>query len=175
MKKFYAIFILFIGLVYQFLGPLGYSQNPGNPSQSWLTVDIGIIGAASDDILSHAIEQVKNENHDGLIIKLDTPGGALEATRSMVKNMMAATFPVVVWVGPSGARAGSAGAFITLASHVAAMAPGTNIGAAHPIQADGSEAKSKPLADKILNDTTAFIESIAKKRGRNVDMARSQG
>ncbi|MEZ4741010.1 MAG: NfeD family protein [Bdellovibrionota bacterium] len=85
---------------------------------------------------------------------------------------MAAPFPTIVWIGPSGSRAGSAGSFITLAANIAAMAPGTNIGAAHPIQSNGEDLSSK-LGEKITNDTVAFIESIAKARGRNEEMARS--
>ncbi len=140
---------------------------------NWLEVKIGIIGTASEDILNAAMEEVRKEGYAGLVIALDTPGGALENTRSMVKTIMAASFPVVVWVGPAGSRAGSAGAFITIAGHVAAMAPGTNIGAAHPIDASGKDIDSEELGRKVTNDTVAFIESIAKARNRNVDMARS--
>ena len=140
---------------------------------SWLTVEIGIIGTASADILDSAINEVEENGHDGLVIILDTPGGALDTTRTMVKAMMAAPFPVLVWVGPSGSRAGSAGAFITLAAHLASMAPSTNIGAAHPIQASGKDIDDEHAAKKIEADTAAFIESIALARKRNVEMARS--
>ena len=92
---------------------------------TFLTVEIGIVGTASAEILEDALDQVEEEKMDGLIIILDTPGGALDATRTMVKSIMAADFPVVVWVGPGGARAGSAGSFITISGHIAAMAPGT--------------------------------------------------
>lgn len=111
----------------------------------------------------------------GSIIVLDTPGGALENTRNMVKSIMAASYPVVVWVGRSGAHAGSAGAFITLSAHIAAMAEGTNIGAAHPVSATGQnidkDLKDSEISKKILNDTKTFIESIAQMRNRNVEMA----
>ncbi|SMF46910.1 NfeD family protein [Pseudobacteriovorax antillogorgiicola] len=140
-------------------------------NSAWLEVEIGIIGAASDDILMAAFEQVTQDGLSGLVITLDTPGGALQATRTMVKRILSAPFPVVVWVGPSGAHAGSAGAFITLSGHVAAMAPGTNIGAAHPIQASGQDIEEGEAAKKIENDTIAFMESIADLRGRNKEMA----
>ena len=140
-------------------------------NSSWLIVEIGIIGTASNDILNSAMDKVRKDGLAGLIIELDTPGGALESTRSMVKAMLSAPFPVVVWVGPSGAHAGSAGAFITLSGHVAAMAPGTNIGAAHPIQASGQDMGESEASRKIENDTKAFMESIANLRGRNKDMA----
>lgn len=142
-------------------------------NQAWLKVEIGIIGAASSDILEHAMLEVESNGYYGLLIALDTPGGALEATRTMVKRILTASFPVVVWVGPAGARAGSAGAFITLAGHVASMAAGTNIGAAHPVQAGGQDIEESDIKTKIENDTVAFIESIAKLRGRNVEMSRS--
>jgi membrane-bound serine protease (ClpP class) len=140
---------------------------------NWLDVKIGVIGAASEDILNAAMEEVKKEGYAGLIISLDTPGGALENTRNMVKVIMASSFPVVVWVGPAGSRAGSAGAFVTISGHVAVMAPGTNIGAAHPIDASGKDIDNEELGRKVTNDTVAFIESIAKARNRNVDIARS--
>lgn len=148
------------------------ADTPAPTRGAWLELDVGIIGAASEDILESAMNQVRDDGLAGLIVRLDTPGGALDNTRSMVKAIMAAPFPVIVWVGPAGSRAGSAGAFITLAAHVAAMAPGTNIGAAHPVQAGGSDIP-EDMNRKVTNDTVAFIESIAKTRGRNVDMARS--
>ncbi len=140
---------------------------------SWLEVEIGIIGPASKDILDTAITEAVTEGNDGVLVRLDTPGGALDSTRDMVKSIIGAPIPVIVWVGPAGSRAGSAGAFITLAAHVAAMAPGTNIGAAHPIQASGKDVEAGEAERKMLNDTLAFMESIAKRRGRNIDMARS--
>jgi len=148
------------------------SANEGKSNQ-WLVVDIGIVGAASNDVLVSALAQVSEEKLSGLIIQLDTPGGSLESTRSMVKNILSAPFPVVVWVGPSGSRAGSAGAFITLAGHVAAMSDGTNIGASHPVTATGKDIDSEHMSKKIEEDTVAFIESIAQKRNKNVEMARS--
>jgi len=138
----------------------------------WLIVDLGLIGTASEDVLTSALAQVSSRHYGGLVIQLDTPGGALDSTRRMVKMMMAATFPVVVWVGPAGARAGSAGAFLTLAANIAAMAPGTNIGASHPVGSKGQDI-GKEMNRKVTNDTVAFALSVAKARGRNADMARS--
>jgi membrane-bound serine protease (ClpP class) len=141
--------------------------------ERWLHTKIGIIGASSQDILESSMKEVETGSFAGLLLELDTPGGALENTRKMVKTMMASKVPIVVWVGPAGSHAGSAGAFITLAAHVASMAPGTNIGAAHPIQASGKDIDNEEAQRKVMNDTVAFIESVAESRGRNVEMARS--
>ncbi len=126
-----------------------------------------------------------NENHIGLIIiTLDTPGGLLSTTRDIVKTMLNSKVPIVVYVGPAGSRAGSAGVFITLASHVAVMAEGTNIGAAHPVSAGGekenkndhdsdNKAQKNPMEEKILNDTLALMDSIAEMRKRNQAWAKA--
>lgn len=145
-----------------------------NAAPTWLELSVGIVGPATVEMLERGIEIVDEKGYQGLLIKLDTPGGALEATRRIVQQILAAPFPIVVWVGPGGAHAGSAGAFITLAATVAAMAPGTNIGAAHPVQASGNDVRdTEKVGEKIINDTVAFIESIATVRERNVEMARS--
>jgi len=99
---------------------------------------------------------------------LDTPGGLLEATRDIVQSFFSSSVPVVVYVAPGGARAGSAGVFITVASHVAAMAPGTNIGAAHPVSGTGKDIQGD-MREKVVNDAVAQIKSWAQQRGRNVE------
>lgn len=139
----------------------------------WLEVELGPIGVASLDILEGAVARVKEERLAGLLLVLDTPGGSLEATHQMVKILLGIDFPLVVWVGPSGARAASAGAFITLAAPIAAMAPGTHIGAAHPVQILGDLEPGSDTRAKIENDTEAFMESIAAIRKRNKEMALS--
>lgn len=112
-----------------------------------------------------------------LVIELDTPGGLVEATRDIVQLFLQSPIPVVVYVTPPGARAASAGVFITLAAHVAAMAPGTHIGAAHPVQLGGGPAapsdtaRVDPLSEKILNDAVAWARALAQYRGRNADWA----
>lgn len=138
---------------------------------------IGTISPASVDILESAMSLAKKRNAVALVIELDTPGGLLESTRRMTRDILISPIPVIVWVGPGGARAASAGSFITMAAHVAAMAHATNIGAAHPVGVglpstkgggDGSIAM-----EKALKDTVAMAESIATTRGRSVEMARS--
>ena len=139
--------------------------------------EIGIIGPASTDILASSIKVALENQASAVVLILDTPGGLLESARSMVQQILNAPVPVIVWVGPKGARAASAGSFITMAAHVAAMVPATNIGAAHPIgvgfsgNKDGGDGKI--AAEKSLNDTLAMAEAIAKARGRNVELARS--
>jgi membrane-bound serine protease (ClpP class) len=109
--------------------------------------------------------------HDRLfLIEMDTPGGLDTAMRDIVKGIFASPVPVVVYVAPSGARAASAGAIISMAADVCAMAPGTNIGAAHPVSL--GEQPDKVMQEKILNDAEAYVEGIARKRGRNIEEAR---
>jgi membrane-bound serine protease (ClpP class) len=121
-------------------------------------------------LVSTAIERAKAEGATALVIQLDTPGGLERSMRSIVRDMLNAPIPVVVYVSPTGARAASAGAFITLAAHVAAMAPATNIGAAHPVAAGGSQIDKESMK-KVENDAAAFIRTIALERGRNVEWA----
>jgi len=137
----------------------------------------GVVDAGSGGYLADCVARAEAEGHGALLVRLDTPGGSLEATRTIVRAFLASRVPVLVWVGPSGAHAGSAGVFITMASNVAAMAPGTNIGAAHPVVGLGGQdpeaAGGKHLARKVENDAVAFVESIARQRGRNVAWAAS--
>ncbi|MBI2083082.1 MAG: nodulation protein NfeD [Deltaproteobacteria bacterium] len=185
---------------------------------SILTINDQIINPITAEYIEKGIEQAEKDGDQAIVIQLDTPGGLLSSTRTIVKKILNAEIPVVVFVAPSGSRAGSAGVFITLASHIAAMAPSTNIGAAHPVEFGESpgrkkeslkdvlkslrkekegekkkenqaqravegEAPSPPLPRrdgggdasphdaKILNDTVAWVSTIAKTRGRNVDWA----
>ncbi len=105
-----------------------------------------------------------------LVVQLDTPGGLVTSMRTMIKTIMNAPIPVVVFVSPSGAQAASAGVFVVLAADIAAMAPGTNIGAAHPVVAGGKE-MDETMDAKVVNDLVAFIKSIATRRGRNAEWA----
>ncbi len=131
----------------------------------------GDINPATAQFIIDSIDEATKQNAQCLVIQLDTPGGALESTRLIVKKMLASNIPIVVYVSPTGARAASAGVFITMAANVAVMAPGTHIGAAHPVTLGGEGKESKTMTEKILNDTVAFIKNIAKTRGRNVDWA----
>lgn len=125
------------------------------------------ITPSSSSQIKRAIQWAESINAEALIIELNTPGGLLESTREIVQNILNSSIPIIVYVSPSGARAGSAGVFITLASHIAVMAPGTNIGAAHPVGLQGNS-DSSVISDKVVNDAAAFIRSIAQQRNRNV-------
>jgi membrane-bound serine protease (ClpP class) len=134
---------------------------------------VGSVDPGSARYLIDAIHDAEAQGAEALLIRIDTPGGLLAATRDIVQAELSAKVPVVVWVGPPGARAGSAGVFITLAAHIAAMAPSSNIGAAHPVGIGGGDksADAETLFKKIENDTAAFIHGIAERRSRNVDWA----
>lgn len=135
-----------------------------------LIVINGGINPAVNDYIRDSIQRAHAGNARALIIQLDTPGGLLSSTRSIVKEMLSAPLPVIVYVAPSGAGAGSAGVFITLAANIAAMAPGTNIGAAHPVAGGGQEVKGV-MGEKIENFTASFSEAIAQQRGRDTEFA----
>ncbi|MCX7988223.1 MAG: nodulation protein NfeD [Thermodesulfovibrio sp.] len=164
MKKSILILIFFMFLILP-LVPLTVSAK----EILVLTVD-GVINPPHSEYVIKGIKKAHEIKAEVIIIKLDTPGGLDTSMREMVKEILNSHVPVVVYVSPKGARAASAGAFITLAAHVAAMAPGTNIGAAHPV-AMGGEKMDKTMAEKVTNDAVAYIKSIAQQRGRNVEWA----
>jgi len=128
------------------------------------------IGPGIADFMVKGIAEADREGAACLIIELDTPGGLVESMRKIVMAIYAAKTPIVVFVSPSGARAASAGVMITMAADIAAMAPGTNIGAAHPVGSGGQEI-NETMAEKVTNDMVAFVKSIAERRGRNAEWA----
>ena len=133
-----------------------------------ITLD-GAINPAASDYIHYGIEQAVKHNSECLILRLNTPGGLLESTRTIVSDILQSPVPVVVYVSPPGSRAASAGVFITLAGHIAAMAPGTNIGAAHPVSLQGQ--MDSTMTEKVTNDAAAFIRTISEKRHRNIKWA----
>ncbi len=130
----------------------------------------GVINPVAAEYLQEAIALSEKASAQFLVFQLDTPGGLDTSMRSMIKAMTGSQIPIVVYVGPTGGRAASAGVFLTLAAHVAAMAPGTNIGAAHPVAMGGGE-MDDVMKEKVENDAVAYIRSIAERRGRNVEWA----
>jgi membrane-bound serine protease (ClpP class) len=127
----------------------------------------GVISPASSAYMVRVIELAEEQNAVCLIFKIDTPGGLDVSMREITKGILNAEVPVVVYVAPKGARAASAGVFILCASHVAAMAPGTNVGAAHPVSVGGEQMDSV-MIEKVTNDAVAYLQALAKERGRNV-------
>lgn len=134
-----------------------------------LTID-GTINAATVTYVRDGLRAAQERGAAALLIELDTPGGLLESTRLIVKDILAAPLPVIVYVAPSGGGATSAGVFITLAAHIAAMAPGTNIGAAHPVGSQG-ETIDGTMGEKVENFAASLSRTIAEQRGRNVEWA----
>lgn len=130
----------------------------------------GPISPATADYVDSAVADAAAAGAAALIIRLDTPGGLLNSTKTIVKRILTAPIPVIVHVAPSGSSATSAGVFVTLAGHVAAMAPGTTIGAAHPVSGGGEDIGGD-MRTKVENYAASFVESIAEKRGRNVEWA----
>ena len=128
------------------------------------------IGPGIAEFVSSGITRADDQNAACVVIELDTPGGLAEAMREIVMSIYAAKTPVVVFVSPSGARSASAGVMITMAADIAAMAPGTNIGAAHPVGTGGKEIGGV-MSEKVTNDMVAYVKSIAEKRGRNAEWA----
>ncbi|MBF0566483.1 MAG: nodulation protein NfeD [Nitrospirae bacterium] len=146
--------------------PLLYQESSFGQENRVLSIKIASpINPVSAEFILNSIKQAGEEKYEAIVIELDTPGGLVDSMRNIVKGINQSNVPVIVYVSPSGARAASAGTFITMAAHVAAMAPGTNIGAAHPVTLHGD--MSPTMAEKATNDLVAFIKSIAATRGRN--------
>jgi membrane-bound serine protease (ClpP class) len=136
----------------------------------YIEVD-AIINPATAKFITDSIDEAAQQGAQCLIIQLDTPGGLMESMRIIVKKILASNIPIIVYVAPGGARAASAGVFITIAAHIAVMAPGTHIGAAHPVTLGAEGKESKTMTEKVVNDAVADIKATAKTRGRNVDWA----
>jgi len=142
------------------------------PREAMVATIAASINPVTADYLSSVIEKAEEAGAALLVVELDTPGGLDSAMRQMVQEIIKTRIPVVVYVSPSGARSASAGVLITLASDVAAMAPGTNIGAAHPVSVGGG-GMDNTMAKKVENDAAAYARSLAEKKGRNADWAES--
>ncbi|HJN91271.1 MAG TPA: nodulation protein NfeD [Dehalococcoidia bacterium] len=143
----------------------------GSPPQAVHVSELrGGIGPVTANFIDRALDRAEDNDATLWVLQLDTPGGLVSATDEIVQRIEAATVPVAVYVSPLGARAASAGTFITLSAHIAAMAPSTQIGAAHPVAGGGSDIEGD-LGDKITNDAAADIRGIANLRGRNANWA----
>ncbi len=166
--RFIFTFILLVLSIYMSSRVLPVFSDEPKKNVMVITVD-GVINPVSAEFIQKSIHKANDKKYEALVIELDTPGGLDASMRSIVKEMIASEVPVIVFVSPSGSRAASAGAFITLAAHIAAMSPGTNIGAAHPVGIGGK--MDKTMTEKATNDAAAYIKSLAEKSGRNVQWA----
>lgn len=146
-------------------GSGAHAQAPQQPTVLATRIE-GIITPVIADHVADAVAAADNGNHEAILITIDTPGGLVSSMHEIVQDIANADLPVIVYVAPTGAWAASAGAVITIAGHVAAMAPGTNIGAATPVDLEGGE-----TSEKVVNASAAYAEGIAEQRGRNVEFA----
>ncbi|WP_449430630.1 NfeD family protein [Pseudomonas putida] len=169
-----GLLLLLLLLLMLGLAPSGQAA----PGPVWVLSIDDAIGPASADYLIRSLDQAQAQGAQLVVIRLDTPGGLDGAMRQMIKAILASSVPVASFVAPSGARAASAGTYILYASHVAVMAPGTNLGAATPVQIGvAKDDRAKPagdeqtLARKQVNDAAAYIRGLAQLRGRNADWA----
>ncbi|MBE0447135.1 MAG: nodulation protein NfeD [Actinobacteria bacterium] len=161
-KHLFLTFILALMLIVAFFASttLAYSE------KRVFVADIeGVIDPAIAEYVNSSVKTAERANAEALVIRMDTPGGLDTSMRLIIKDIFNSEVPVIVYVSPSGARAASAGTFITLAAHVAAMTPGTNIGAAHPVNLSGE--MPKEIEEKVVNDSVAYIKGIARKTNRN--------
>jgi len=131
-----------------------------------------VIHPISEEFISRALDDAARNHDDAVLIELDTPGGMMDSMRKIMERITTSPVPVIVYVAPSGHRAASAGFFILESADIAAMAPGTNTGAAHPVQGNGADIP-KTLNEKIENDAAALMRSVTSKRGRNIEVAES--
>lgn len=164
-----VVVVLLLALLLGMTG-LAFAQSPSGRAVVILEVR-GVIDPVVAQYVKQGLETANHTDAPLVIIRLDTPGGLDTAMREIVQAILNSEVPVAVFVEPSGARAASAGVFMTMAAHLAAMAPGTNIGAAHPVALGDQGELAAPLADKLTNDAVAYLQAIAQQRGRNAEWA----
>ena len=146
------------------------ADNPLTEKIGWVTKLEGPLTNGSGSELTEVIEKANNEGVSFVLIQIDTPGGRVDALRELVKTVLNSNVPIISYVGPQGARSASAGTYLVLSSHVAAMAPATNIGSSTPVTIGGSE-PSEDMRNKIVNDAAAYIRGLAEQTGRNAEWA----
>lgn len=179
LRRWVALALPLGALLLLLAGPLPTAAKPpvagtaagdAAPEIDVLTLD-GAIQPIAAQVIVQAIDRAEKNKREALVIRLDTPGGLDSSMRDIIKRILVSDVPVVVYVAPAGSRAASAGTFITLAAHVAAMSPGTSIGAATPVNVGGADVGNKDLGRKVKNDAVSYIRSLAAQRSRNADWA----
>ena len=164
--------LLALALTLPLLPAIARAKAKHDPHDRVLVVTLdGAVSPITAEALASAVERAEREEYRALVVEIDTPGGLVTSMRDMIKAMLPSEVPILTWVAPSGSRAASAGVFVTMAGDVAAMAPGTNIGAASPVTMMGGV--DSTMAHKMMNDAAAFAKTVAAQRGRNVAWAES--
>jgi membrane-bound serine protease (ClpP class) len=164
----HCIYLFLASLTTFFFILIGASR-PASAAKEVMILELeGAINPGSASYVTRGLDTAQEQGASLVIIRLDTPGGLGSSMRDIVKDIMNSPVPVVVWVGPSGSGAASAGVLVTIAAGVAAMAPGTNIGAAHPVTAGGQDI-GKTMSEKVVNDMASYARGIAEERGRNAE------
>lgn len=167
LTQIVALFIFGLMLV---PGPNSPGPSSAHAGEIVVATYEGVINPVTAEYVNDVLTSAQATSAQAVVLRLDTPGGLDTSMRLIIKDITGSPIPVIVYVSPSGGRAASAGVFITMAAHVAAMAPGTNIGAAHPVAMGGGE-MDNTMKEKVENDSVAYIKSIAEQRGRNVSWA----
>jgi membrane-bound serine protease (ClpP class) len=170
LPRFLALVPLGLGTLGLVLGAVSPARADGETGEAWVFPTTGVVDGVMAGYLTDGIAKAAAAGAEVVVVKLNTPGGSLDATQQITGAFLDAPLPVIVWVAPSGGRAASAGTFITLAANLAWMAPGTNIGAASPISSTGEDIGGT-LGEKVKNDAIANITAIAEARARPVDWA----
>ena len=168
-SKFNILSLLSIFTILLIAGPITHTSSL-TESIGWVTKIDGSLTSGSGKELINLIEQANDQDIAFLIIQIDTPGGRVDTLRELVKSVLNSRMPIISYVGPQGARSASAGTYLVIASHIAAMAPATNIGSSTPVLVDGSE-PSEDMRNKMINDSAAYIRGLAKQRDRNAEWA----
>ncbi len=166
VKSHYRLLGSITAILAIIFGSFSFSDSQSSRKVYDIKID-GSINPATSDFIHKSIQEAAKNNAECLVIELNTPGGLLKSTRYIVSDILTSEVPIIVYVSPSGSQAASAGVFVTLAANIAAMAPGTNIGASHPVSTEGK--LDSIMSEKATNDAAAFIRSISEKRSRNLE------
>ncbi len=167
---FFFALLLSLGIVFSVFDLSHAAEDDGRKVVYLLSLQ-GTVNPGSADFFGRAIDEAEREGAHAVLVELDTPGGLVSSLRTMIQRVLASRVPVIVYVAPQGAQSASAGALLTLSAHVAAMSPGTEIGAASPVGLGGGGESDDTMKKKAVNDLAAFARSIAEERGRNADWA----